>query len=191
MPEQKPVQSEKKKDSPKVVPESDLIAFKKGALDREKRLKEELAEVRVQLNALASELKVAHTDVEDDEEVKKVKEYLLSEEKRIQKERAKLETDVTAHKERERAVRASELATEYGIDKEAILAEEDIEVTAIKLHAEKLAKEVEELKEKQPSPESVYETGTGGKIKVAPADMSQEDFDAHYEQLKRDSLSKR
>ena len=173
---------------PKTVPEGDLIAFKKGSLEREKKLKEELANLRDEL----SQVKISQTDVEDDEEVKKVKEYLLSEDKRIKTQRAKLEADLTTYEKRERVVRAKELASQRGVDEETLLASEDMDTKSLELYAERLAKEKAELEEKlKSSPERIYETGGGGQLRKQPKDMSKDEFDKYWKQQLTEAQTKR
>ena len=188
MPEgQKPIQDDKSKA--KMILEADLIALKKGSIEREKRLKEELATIKEELAQSKAELKITQTDVEDEEEVKTVKKYLLEQEKKIRAEKTKLEEDLTSFKERERGVRASELATKYGIDRETILAEEDIETTSLNLYAERLAKENEELKTK--TSESIYESGTPGIVKKGVWDKTDEEFQADVAKQRREALTRK
>ena len=192
MPEEKPVQP--KKVEPKKVLESDLIAFKKGALEREKKLKEELAGTRGKLAETESALKIAKLAGEDDEEVRKVKDYLLGEETRIREAQAKLDEDLTSFTGREREVRAKELSTEKGIDVESILGEETIEGMerkALELYAERLVAEKKALEEKQVSSESVFESTPGGVITKSVWGKSQEEFDEDYERQKKGALAKR
>ena len=180
--------------TPKVVSESDFIAFKKGSLERERRMKEELAKVKGQLSQTEAELKITKTDVGDDEEVSKVKAYLIEEAKKLRKERAELETDLTSFKERDKEVRVKMLASKYGVDEESISGEEDPEKKALELFAERLIKEKEEsatlAAKKAETPESIYETGTPGGVKTQPKDMSDGEFDKHWGKIKREALSK-
>lgn len=173
----------------KTVKASDLFALKEGARKRESQLKAELEEVRGALADANAALKVAKVNVEDDEETAKVRTYLLEQHKELERERKKLEKDLASHKEREREVRAKELASKYGVDIESISTEEDMEKEAYRLYAERLAKEKEELEKK--TPESVYESSPGGTVKVQPKDMPTADFDKYYERLKKEALLKR
>ena len=178
--------------TPKVVPESDFIAFKKGSIEREKRVKEELAKVKEQLSQTEAELKITKTDVGDDEEVSKVKGYLVEEARKLNQARAKLEADLTSFKGRDKEVRVKMLASKYGVDEESISEEEDPEKKALELFAERLTKEKEELATKvKQSPESIYESGTPGAIKTQPKDMPDAEFDKHWEQKKQEALSRK
>ena len=189
--EDKSVQPQK--GDKKMVPEADLIAIKKAS----ERMKEELtratnlaAQYKREVAEANSKLKIAKTDVEDDEEVKKVREYLLSENEKVTAERDKLDKDLTSLKEREREVGAKELATKYGIDVESISGEEnptDMKVKALELYAERLAKE----KEETPTPESIYESATPGLVRKGVWDKSNEEFEIGVEKMRREALSKR
>lgn len=189
MPEkEKPVQP---KGGPKTVPESAIISLRESTTKEIRRLKEELATTRTELSKSTSELKIAKVNMEDDEEVKKVRDYLLDREEELNKRKATLEEDLTSFTERERGVRAKELATKYGVDVESISGEEDPEKKALELYAERLAQEKQALVEKQVSAESVFESGPGGTIKVQPKDMSDADFDKHVKKLHDEALSKK
>ena len=179
------------KPKAKMVLEADLIAVKKGAKETERRLKEELAEIKEALAQAQTEAKVAKIEAvdRDDDEIKEVKTYLLEQEKKIRAERTKHEENLASFKERERGVRASELATKYGIDREVILAEEDMETTSVNLYAERLAKENEELKTK--TPESVYERGAGGIAKKGVWEKTPEEFEADVAKQRREALAKK
>lgn len=187
---QKPVQP--KGGKPKQVSEADFIAFKKGSLERERRLKKELVEAKQGLSQAQAELKIAVMDADDGDEVKSVKEHLLSLEKTIREQRVKLDGDVASFNEREREVRVKELSAEMGIDESQLLEAEDIEATALKLQNERLAEENAKLKEGGGiAPESVFEDSPGGAAKTQIKDMSDEAFDKHINQQREEALSKK
>jgi len=194
MPEDKksvqPKPKEEKKSGAKMVPIADLLAQK----SKVKKLEEELAEIKSKFNAVSAELEVAKANVEDDEEVKKVRAYLINQAKEIEEKRTQLDKDLASFKEREREVVAMELASKYEVDKDAILAGDDIEKTALSLYAERLAKEKEELtkkSEESSSSESVYESGAPSIVKKQPKDMTDEEFDAYEKRLREEALSQR
>ena len=158
----------------------------KNELDKVRR---ELAQTVSQSKKLEQQLEVARAEKPDDV-LSEAEKKLMTRWDEIQDERHKLEEDLTTFKERERQMRAKELATEKGIDVEALLAEEDIDSAALRLFAEKLAQENEELKKSQGST-SVYESATPTVIKKNVWDMSTQEFKEHEEKLKREVLSKK
>jgi len=183
----KPAQSAK--DDKKMVPESDLIALKKGSREREIQAKEELATLRGELADTRAELKIAKLNTEDEEEVRKVKSHLVDEDKELEAKREKLNSDLASLGERERGVVAKELASKYGVDVESISGEEDLpsmKIKALELHAENLAKEKEEA-----SKESVYESGPGGTTNKAVWDKTEEEFEADVKAQRTKALSTR
>ena len=195
MVENKPVEvtrpKEVKKPEPKMILESDLIVFKKSSTNREDKLRNELVDLKGKLAEVESALKIAKVNADDEGEVSEVKKFLFAEEKRIQGLQATYEKDLTSFQERERGVRAKELATEYGIDVESIGVEDDMEKAALRLYAGRLAEEKKALEEKKPTPESVFETGPGGVIKTSPKDMSDKDFDDYVKARREEALSRK
>jgi len=181
-----PVQPADKKGDKKVVPIADLLAQK----SRVKKLEEELANTEKQLNAVSAELDVAKVNVEDDEEVKGVRKHLLAEAKKIETDRAKLDKDLTSFGEREQEVRATELANKYGVDKDAILAGDNMLETAVNLYAESLAEKEKKIVEEEPSESGVYESGKAEIIQKSPNDMTDEEFATFEEKIKREAASK-
>lgn len=171
---------------PKMVLESDLIAAKRGAAGREKQLKEELAEARSAAAKVEAELRVAKLDADDDAEVKAVREYLIKQADEVAANRAKLEKDLGSFQEREGEARVQALATQYGVAVELIKEAEDPEKEALKLYAERLAKEKAEA-----APESIVETGESVTTKKSVWDMTDEEFDKDVAQKEREALSKK
>jgi hypothetical protein len=186
--EKKPVLSTK--DDKRTVLESDLIAFKKASQERERRLKEELATTKSEVAEVKSQLKIAKASLEDDEEVAKVRQWLIDEDKRITAEREKVEKDLTSLTEREREVRVKSLAAQHSVEIDLIKDAEDPEKEALRLVAERLTKEAEELKKKS-APESLYETGTPGSVKAQPKDMPDAEFQKYVAGLRKEALSKK
>ena len=147
----------------KMVKEADLIAFKKSAESREKKFKQELEELNKRVadaeagrRQVESQLKITKVDLEDDEEVKKVREFLLNEDKRIENEAKKLQERLDSFTKRERGVMAKELAFEMkskGVElkEEALLEAEDMKAKAAEVYTEFLVQQNENLK-RQGSP---------------------------------------
>jgi len=180
-----PVQPDKKGDT-KMVPLRDVLAQK----EKVRKLEEELAASRGEVVRAKAETKIARMSADDDDEVKLVKSELLEEDKRLRTEKAKLEEEWTSFKEREREVRATELASEKGVDREAILAAEHMELKATELYAERLANEKKELEEKQ-APEAVFEHGAHGMVKPGVWDKSDEDFEKDVTRQRNEALSRK
>ncbi len=175
------VEASKKPDT-KMIPETDLIALREGSRSRERKLKEQLEEANRRVEDLAAREKVARLSGDDDDAIKAVKKYLLEQEDEINKARARYEKDVTSYQERERGVRAKELAVEYkqrGVDVsvESLLNSEDMEKVALDRYAEFLAEENKKLKETPKPPEPrVFESTPAGTSKKQVKDMSDEEF---------------
>lgn len=188
----------------KTVPLADLVKYKSGAENREKKLKEDLARLQEQLAAeqglrrkAESDAKMAKANLSDDDEVAKVRQMLIDQDKEYQEKIKKHESDLASLTKREREVRAKELMAEYGakgvkIDAESLQNVDDLEGHFKEAYVAHLAKENEELKQKSPAvtPESVFERGTGGVLKKTPADMTTQEFDQFYEAQKKEALSK-
>lgn len=174
------VEAPKKPDA-KMIPETDLIALREGSKSRERKWKEQLEEATRKIEDLTAREKVARLSAEDDEDVKAVKKYLLDKEEEIDKSRAKHEKELASFQERERGVRAKELAADYKqrgveIDPESLLSSEDMERVALDRYSEFLAEENKKLKEtKTPAP-SVFESTPAGTSKKMPKDMTDEEF---------------
>ncbi len=172
---------EAKKPDQKMVPETDLIALREGSKSREKRLKAELDEAQRKIEELSDKERIARLNGVDDDEVKAVKKYLLEEEDRVNKLRAKHEKDVASYQERERGVRARELAAEYKqrgveVDLDNLLNSEDMEKVALDRYAAFLAEENKRLKETKPPEPSVFESTPAGTSKKMPKNMTDEEF---------------
>ncbi len=149
--------------SKKVVPESDLMAVKAIL----KKVQEELSKTKEELTQTKSELKVAKMTEVDDEDVKKVRDFLLNTETELNKKQTELdkreeslkETEASV-KEREKEARVQALASEYEVEVDAIKEAEDPEKEALKLKLGRLAKG----KEESPA-ENTFETQSGGVVK--------------------------
>jgi len=191
-----------KKDTPKTVSLSDFLAFKKGSLEREKQLKRELDEAKADVAKAQEETSIFSIDVDDEDEVKSVKKYLLEEKRKVDAERAKSEKTVTSLEERERKVMAKELASDYKergmeITADELLGEDDMNRYAQDKYGEFLAEKEEGLnkapEKEEPSAEEkkLYESEQPGIIKKSAADMKPEEFDAAWDAKMKEALSKR
>lgn len=192
---------DEKKDQPKMVPEKDLIALKERLRKTEEKAAEaakRLADLTASNATLERQLKTAKANLEDDDEVKEVREYLMQHDAEVSQKAKDAEARDTSLKERERKVRARELVADYkakGLEltEDGLLSAEDMETYAKDSHAEFQAKEIERLKN-QPqagSPEGVFESGRGGVVKKQPKDMTDAEFDAHWQSLQAGALSKK
>lgn len=193
----KPAQTPNK-GQPKVVPVGDLIAYKKSAQERERKLREELAKANTENASLRTDVEkfsqISELDTSDEVEVKRVQKLLLDEAKELKKERGKLGSDLAGFKEREKSIRAKELYAELKgkgveIEESALMDAEDMEAKATDLYVEHLAKENDELKHKEP--ESLYESETPTIIKKDFKSMPEKEFQESYKSMKQEALSKR
>jgi len=169
------------KPDQKMVLEADLIALREGSKSREKKLKAELEEAERKIEELTDQNKIAEVSADDDDAVKAVKKYLLEKEREINKARAKYEKDVASYQEREKGVRARELAAEYKqrgveIDLDSLLNSEDMEKVSLDRYAAFLAEENKKLKETKAPEPSVFESTVAGTSKKQPKNMTDEEF---------------
>ncbi len=175
------VEAPKKPDT-KMIPETDLIALREGSKSRERKLKEQLEEANRKVEDLTAREKVARlSGVDDDDDVKAVKKYLLEQEEEINKSRAKHEKEVASFQEREKGVRAKELVAEYKqrgveIDVEALLNSEDMERVSLDRYSVFLAEENKKLKETKTPEPRVFESISAGTSRKMPKDMTNEEF---------------
>ena len=188
--EAKPVGSPVEKESSKGIPASDFKAFKEGALKREKKLKEQLEERDAQIASLQGELRIVKMDVDDADDVKAVKAHLLERESKLNSEVTKHQKDLTSFIEREKKVRAQELAAEYKekgltVDVESLLSAEDMDRVIMDKYTEFLAEENQKLKTAKTSEsgKSVFETGAASVSRKQPADMTDEELVVYANKL--------
>jgi len=186
----------------KMIPESQLITFKKAAENRETKLREQVAKANGELTernsavrTLEAQLKTSKLNLEDDEKMKEVRSYLLDEDKRIQDLQAEIDKKVASVKERERGARAKELALDgkskgLEITPEELLEAEDMEKFSSTKYVEFLAKENERLKNEPSTPETVFERGAGGVVTKTVANMSDAEFDKHWDSSMQGALQK-
>ena len=185
------------KKSVKTVPESDLIAIKNILRDKEKKWDAEREKLTLKTGQLENELKIAKANGDDSEEVAMVKKGLIDQADRVKADREKLGEDLNSYTKREREFRAREIASGLKvrgleITPESLLAEDDMDSKAKDLLVEHLAKENETLKQSpgKGSPESVFETGSGGVLKKQVKDMTDDEFKSFERQIKQVALSK-
>jgi len=197
---EKPTQGDKK-PGPKMFPESDVIALKRKVEKSEDRvisLQEELADTKSQLRTMESQLKIAKTNDDDEGELSSVKQHLLEESKEVEKQRKQAEKDLAKAEERVRLADAKEIVAdlrEKGIetDIDTLLGEEDMGKKSSELYTAHLAKENEALRKgkEEESPGSVFEDGTPAVMKKSVQNMSDEDFEKHWQSQMAESLSRK
>ena len=175
-------ETDKKKVEPKMVRESDLLAIK---AERDK-LKEKLANSTRENSQLKSELQIAKTNGDDEDEVIRIKEALVAQAEEIRKDREKLDQDLASLTGREKESRVQALASQYQIEVALLMEEEDPEKKAMALALERLTSEKE-----TPSPESIVESSiAGGLIRKQIKDMTDTEFAEKEKQLKAEYLAK-
>lgn len=180
-----------KQNQPKMVLEADLLRFKKGAEAREKRLKEELQTTSAKLRDFEAKSILGGLNVPDDGDVGVVKKYLIDKARELEEQRHKLDEELTSFKEREREVRVKDVAMKYGLNTEELSGEEDVDSAALRLHAERLAKENAELKLKTTTPQQpVYESGSPAVVRKNVFDMNDQEFAQYENELKAKALSR-
>ena len=186
----KPVQG---KPKVKMIPESDIIAFKKGSTEREKRLREELAESKQRAVEAEAGLKIAKTDTEDEEAVNEIKKYLLKREATLNEKNETLDKRdkdlASKEEEREKEDRVKMLASEYQVEAKDIKDADDQEKEALRLVTKRLTEEKEQ--KEAPTPGSVFESNTPGSVKKNVKDMNDPEFDKAWEEKNQEALSKK
>lgn len=165
-----------KSNQEKTVPLSQLMALK----EKEKKTRAELEEAKTSNAKLTSELKIAKTDIDDDEEVKGVRKFLVDEDTRIKEAATKLDKDTATFNERAKESQVKAWASEHGVKEEDIVDAEDPEKEALRLKAERLTEE-------KKAPGSVFESGGGGVAGVQPKDMTDEAFEKHVKGLEMEA----
>lgn len=183
----------------KMVPERDLIAVKerlKKAEDTISSLRKQHSEATLAAETYKRQLETSKVDLQDDDEMKEVRKYLLEHEENLVKKERELSDRETAALERERKSHAKELVSEYKgrgleLSEEELLNAEDMDGFVKDAHADFLAKENERLKANPSGPESVFDQGSGAVVKKEPKDMTDAEFTAYYSNLEKATLSKR
>ena len=171
---------------PKMVPLGELISFKTRTAERDKELKARLADLEKKNASLESDLRIATVESGDDDEVKTVKGHLLDRKRALEKGEEEYNKKLASFSERERKVRAKELATRYEIDVELLEGEDDIEGKSLELWAEKLAEREKAISEKEtvtPGAGSVFESMPAATSHKMPHDMVKADGTVDTEAL--------
>jgi len=179
---------EGKKPEQRMVPASDLIAFKKSSEGREKKLKGQLEDMTAKVAELAGQVDILGTNTDDDDEVKSVKALLVKRDREVSAKESEHKKREAALTERERVASAKDIVSEYKergveLDVDALLAEESesaMKEIAMNAWADSLVK-----KEREEPSESkeVFETGTGGTIRKDPYEMVKSDGSVDKEEL--------
>ena len=183
-------------DNKRTVPERDVIALKEILKGKEKKWESEKTQFNSRIGQLENELKIAKANGEDTDEVGLVKKHLLDQAEQVNKDRTKLDEDLNSYKLKEREFRARQIAHDLKsrgveIEVESLLNEENMDAKSKDLLVEHLAKENESLKKTPSTPESVFESGSGGVTKKQPKDMTNEEFAAFEKSLHRQVLSRK
>jgi len=191
---------DEKNKAPQTVPIADLMKLKTKLEKTEKERDEALGKIpdyESQIRKLSADLKTATTNLQDDDEVKQVREYLTQENEEIEKKLKKYNEDITALSGRERKARAKELVMEYkskGLDlkDEDLLGAENMEDWVKSQHLEFLAKENEKLKAQSHNPaETVFDGAEGAVVKKQPKDMSDAEFATYVKQQTQEALARK
>ena len=171
------------------------MAVKNQLSQKEKRWADERIQFTQQVTQLQGELRVAKAN--SDMEVEEVRKGLLEESRTLDEKREKLDNDLNSHKTTVREFRAKELASDLkskGVEVElqSLLDAEDSEAMAKDLLVEFQGKEIVRLKtQPQPgSPESVFESGSGGVVRKSAKDMPDAEFNTHWANLNRQAVAK-
>jgi hypothetical protein len=199
MPENKaaevpPAQEPAKTNQPKMVPEADLLRLKKGSEAREKKYREELANVSARLREVEAKSILGGLNTGDEADVGKVKSYLLGRASEIEEKSRKLDEELASLKEREREVRVKDVALRYGLSSDELAGEEDVESAALRLRAERLSKENEELKKQSAkvTTQPVYENNSSaGVVRKSVNDMNNKELADYEKELKARALSRK
>ncbi len=183
-------------DKKRMVPESDLLAVKAKLRDTERKLQDTNTQHSQTLAQLNNELKIAKANGDSSEEVELVRKHLLDQADGIKTDRAKYDTDLAGLTDREKKVRAKELATDLKskgleVDIQSLIDAEDMERHSKDLLVEFQGKEIERLKTEPRSAESVYERGAGGVLKKMPKEMTDAEFTQYEKSLVTASNNKK
>ena len=171
-----------------MVPLSELIAAK----DKIKKVLSELEGERKARADAETKLKVAKANLEDDEDVKKVRDGLLEDWDKLKADRSKYDEDRTAFDGERKKFTVEQLATKFGVEITAIADKDDPEKEALRLYAEKLTKEKAETPKL-----GIYDTNAPavvkwdiGKINVTTSEGRKQLAEIEN-QMKEEALSKK
>ena len=170
------------KVAPKMVRESDLLAVKSQL----KGFKDQLSSKDAEIVRLTSELKAAKVNLEDDDEVKDVRKWLIDRAAELderQSEQEKIKQDIeereASFKGKERGSLVQTLASKYGIEIDAIKDADDPEKEALRLVVEREAGEI-----KTPAEKTFETTPAGGRVKKDVWKMKPDEFQEYEQELK-------
>ena len=187
-------------DKPTTVPIGDLLKLKDKADILQKKLhqaEDKIITLETSNSQYEAQLKTAKANLEDDDEVKEVRAYLLKMDEDLAKKGEEIKRNGIAHTTRERAVRAKELKLDYKskgleLEEEALIGAEDMEKFVTDRYVEFQAKEIEGLKKNPSNPsETVFESGAGSVVKKSPMQMTDQEFEKHWQGQKAEALSKK
>jgi len=164
-----------KKPGGQMVPLSDLVAYKKGAVKKERELEGQVAKLQKNLSDLQAEVDVTMVDVSDEEVYKARKKELLDVKRKLDTDRTEMETKRTALDEELRAVRVKSLVAEYSakglqLDTEELMTEKAPEVVARDRFIDFLEANPKGKEEETPA-NQVFENVNIGVTKKMPHDM--------------------
>ena len=194
-----------KAGDPKTVSLADFLNFKRASLDREKKLKLQLAEIQEERDSFKAESEAIGQDAEGEEKdrIQAVRDYLTREKKKLDAERRKHQDELKGFTEREKAVRVKELVAEYkqrGVeaDIEELLTEDNPETLLQNRYIEFLegklkggTPETPETPEVITKTPRILERTVVGVVKKMPKDMDEKEFATYHQQIKQEALSKR
>ena len=173
----------------KQVPERDLLAVKEQLA----RTKQELSDMKVQHNRIQGELtkrdqRVLELESGGDVDLAQAKWNFHQDRQKHLNEAEQLENDKKDFQGERRRLLAQQLATEYQVDVEELLKQENpdqMKITALEL---KLGQPpVEKPKE---GAEGSFEGGIPSSSKKSVMEMNDADFEAHTKKLRDEALSK-
>ncbi len=184
-------EAEASKPKEKMVPLNDLIAVK----NQLKTSKEREKEATSRATTAETRTKIAETRAEDgdDDAVKVVKGELLARDTELTTREQKATERETSQDEREKELTVTALVSQHAargleLNKEELLAQDDPASFASDKLIEHLEAENKKPREEEPSKSPIIETGSRGKAPLSIRDMSNEDFDKHWNKEKDAAL---
>ena len=180
----------------KMIPEKDMVSYKKQVGAKIDKLEKENTNLKALKTQAESQISTLKANLEDDEEVKKVRNFLLDEETRLNKIGTSLDEREGAASKRERAAQAKEIAAELKaqgleVEEQSLIDAEDMWKMKSDLLVDFLSKENKEKKAPENPAENVFDAGHGGIVQKDVWDMTDEEFEKHDAQLKKVALSRK
>ena len=174
-----------KKDGTKMVPVADLIALKK----KYEKGEAEWAKDKSRISELERQVKITKANLDDDPEVKAVRQALLDQADELAKREESVQSKVASFEEREKESLLQTLVTKYGVSLDDIKGAENPKEKALEMYTERLESEkgqTSEKKDETSAAEQTFESGTsGGKVKKTPLEMNAEEFKNYESSLKQ------